>query len=187
MPRYPFVDVISDVAILREIMGTPSDLVVRKQLDHLDEHARRFIERSPFLVVGTAEPGHEGDVSPRGDAPGFVAVLDDNTLVIPDRPGNRRIDSLLNILHAGSVALIFMVPGSRRSYGLTRGHASYATTHCWNSHRPRASGRFLTSGSRRRSASSNVARRSSDPSCGNPIPSSAATALLRWRKFWSIR
>ena len=111
MPQYSFTDVVSDLATLREILGTPSELVVRKQLDHLDEHARHFIERSPFLVVGTTDPGHEGDVSPRGDAPGFVAVLDEKTLVIPDRPGNRRLDSLINILNTGSVALIFMVPG----------------------------------------------------------------------------
>lgn len=111
MPRYPFAHVITNAESLREIMGTPSELVVRKQLDHLDEHARRFIERSPFLLIGTAGLDHIGDVSPRGDAPGFVAVLDDNTLVIPERPGNRRVDTLLNILRTAGVGLIFMVPG----------------------------------------------------------------------------
>ncbi len=111
MPRYPFSDVLDTESGLREIMGTPADLIVRKQLDHLDEHARRFIERSPFLLMGTSGPDHGGDVSPRGDAPGFVVVLDDHTLVIPERPGNRRLDSLVNILKTGGVGLLFLVPG----------------------------------------------------------------------------
>lgn len=111
MPHHPFKEVVSSVESLREIMGTPSELVIRKQLDHLDPHARAFIARSPFLVIGTTGPGQVGDVSPRGDAPGFVAVLDDHTLVIPERPGNRRLDTLLNVLQTGSVGLIFMVPG----------------------------------------------------------------------------
>ena len=112
MPHHhPFKEVITSVASLREIMGTPSELVLRKQLDCLDPHARTFIARSPFLVIGTHSQGQVGDVSPRGDAPGFVAVLDDHTLVIPERPGNRRLDTLLNVLQTGSVGLIFMVPG----------------------------------------------------------------------------
>ena len=112
MPHtYPFKEVITSVESLREIMGTPSELVIRKQLDHLDPHARAFIARSPFLVIGTHGQGKVGDVSPRGDAPGFVAVLDDHTLVIPERPGNRRLDTLLNVLQTGAVGLIFMVPG----------------------------------------------------------------------------
>ncbi len=111
MPHPPFVDVISSAQALREVMGAPSELVVRKQLDHLDQHARRFIERSPFLLIGTSGPDQIGDVSPRGDAPGFVAVLDDRTLVIPERPGNRRVDTLLNILNTGGVGLLFLVPG----------------------------------------------------------------------------
>ncbi len=111
MAHPPFVDVVSSVDALREIMGTPSDLVVRKQLGHLDPHARRFIERSPFLLIGTSGPDQTGDVSPRGDAPGFVLVLDDKTLVIPERPGNRRTDTLLNILRTGGVGLIFLIPG----------------------------------------------------------------------------
>ena len=111
MPHPPFVDVVTSVESLREIMGTPSELVVRKQLDQLDPHARRFIARSPFLLIGTAGPDQIGDVSPRGDAPGFVLVLDHHTLVIPERPGNRRTDTLLNILRTGGVGLIFLVPG----------------------------------------------------------------------------
>jgi uncharacterized protein len=111
MPHHPFKDVVSSVESLREIMGTPSELVIRKQLDRLDPHAIAFIARSPFLVIGTHGQGQIGDVSPRGDAPGFVAVLDEHTLVIPERPGNRRLDTLLNVLQTGGVGLIFMVPG----------------------------------------------------------------------------
>lgn len=111
MPHHPFQEVVTSVESLREIMGTPSELVIRKQLDRLDPHARAFIARSPFLVIGTHGQGQVGDVSPRGDAPGFVAVLDDHTLVIPERPGNRRLDTLLNVLQTGGVGLIFMIPG----------------------------------------------------------------------------
>lgn len=111
MANSRFHDVVATREALREIVGHPSELVVRKQLTRLDPHARRFIDLSPFLVIGTSGAGQSGDVSPRGDAPGFVAVLDDNTLVIPERPGNRRSDTLVNILETGGVALIFMVPG----------------------------------------------------------------------------
>ena len=111
MPKHTFVDVITSETALRDAMGSPSDLVVRKQLDHLDVHARRFIERSPFLLIASSGLDHVGDVSTRGDAPGFVAILDEHTLVIPERPGNRRIDTLRNILHTGGVGLIFLIPG----------------------------------------------------------------------------
>jgi PPOX class probable FMN-dependent enzyme len=77
----------------------------------LDRHCRAFIARSPFLLIGTANTSGQCDVSPRGDAPGFVLALDDQTLAIPDRPGNRRIDSLCNIVAHGGIGLLFMVPG----------------------------------------------------------------------------
>ena len=86
MPGYPFADVIKDAESVRQIMGTPGELVIRKQLDHMDTHARRSIARSPFMLVGTSGPEQLGDVSPRGDAPGFALVLDDNTLANPERP-----------------------------------------------------------------------------------------------------
>ncbi len=106
-----FTDVITSEEALREIMGLPSEMVLRKQLSALDPHAQQFISRSPFLLIGTTSGAGGGDVSPRGDAPGFVAVLDDKTLVIPERPGNRRVDSLRNILETGGVGLLFLVPG----------------------------------------------------------------------------
>ncbi len=96
---------------LRAAYGEPSDLVKKKGLAKLDRHCRNFIAASPFLVIGTANASGAGDVSPRGDPPGFVTVLDDHSLLIPDRPGNRRLDSLSNILENPNVALIFFVPG----------------------------------------------------------------------------
>ena len=96
---------------LRERYGAPSELAVLKQLDHIDKHCRAFIALSPFLVIGTMGADGLGDVSPKGDAPGFVLVSDEHTLVIPDRPGNNRTDSLLNLLDNPGVGLLFMVPG----------------------------------------------------------------------------
>lgn len=96
---------------LRERYGEPSELAVLKQLDHIDKHCRAFIAISPFLVIGTIGADGLGDVSPKGDAPGFVLVSDEKTLVIPDRPGNNRTDTLLNLLDNPGVGLIFLVPG----------------------------------------------------------------------------
>ncbi|MEQ8588040.1 MAG: pyridoxamine 5'-phosphate oxidase family protein [Thalassobaculaceae bacterium] len=107
----PTQDVLETETALREIYGTPGDLAARKQLDHLDKHARRFIELSPFLVISTQGADGLGDVSPKGDAPGFVAVLDDRTILIPDRPGNNRIDTLGNLTENPGVGILFMIPG----------------------------------------------------------------------------
>jgi PPOX class probable FMN-dependent enzyme len=106
-----FTDLVTSEAELRAILGEPREVVIRKQLPALDRHCRAFIARSPFMLLGTANASGDCDVSPRGDAPGFVLVLDDHTLAIPDRPGNRRIDSLRNIVTRGGVGLLFMVPG----------------------------------------------------------------------------
>lgn len=100
-----------DGAALRSLYGTPGDLAARKVLDRLDVHCRRFVELSPFLVLGTSDAQGRQDVSPRGDAPGFVRVLDERTLLLPDRPGNNRVDSLGNIAAQPQVALLFLVPG----------------------------------------------------------------------------
>lgn len=96
---------------LRAHYGEQSDLVKRKVLTRLDPHCRSFIAASPFLVIATADESGACDASPKGDAPGFVAVLDERTLVIPDRPGNKRVDSLGNLLGNPQVGLIFFVPG----------------------------------------------------------------------------
>ncbi|MBE1292602.1 MAG: pyridoxamine 5'-phosphate oxidase family protein [Rhodobacteraceae bacterium] len=104
---------ISDVAGLREVFKTPNpdSLSQKKCIDHLDKHARGFIARAPFLCMGTQAADGLADVTPRGDPEGFVKVLDAHTLVIPERPGNNRIDSLINIVGNPNVGLIFLVPG----------------------------------------------------------------------------
>jgi len=96
---------------LRGIMGRPMDLAVQKQLGKLDRYCRAFIARSPFLCIGTADADGKADVSPRGDPAGFVQVLDDNTLIIPDRPGNNRLDTMSNIMANPNVGLLFFIPG----------------------------------------------------------------------------
>jgi PPOX class probable FMN-dependent enzyme len=96
---------------LTPLYGTPPDHVIERRLDHLCPHCRSFIAKSPFLVIGSGDPATGLDVSPRGDPPGFVHVLDDRTLVIPDRPGNNRIDSLRNILVAPNIGILFLIPG----------------------------------------------------------------------------
>lgn len=103
--------VFSSEAQLRDYIGRPMDLAVAKAIDHLDQHCRAFIARAPFLTIGTASAGGQGDVSPRGDQPGFVQVLDDHTLFIPDRPGNNRLDTMTNIIANPEVGLLFLVPG----------------------------------------------------------------------------
>lgn len=96
---------------LRAIVGEVSPRAVAKDIGRLDEHCRAFITHSPFALLGTASAAGFCDVSPRGDLPGFVRVLDDHTLVLPERPGNRRTDSLSNIIENPQVGLIFLVPG----------------------------------------------------------------------------
>jgi len=101
---------ITDLARLEGIYGAPSGAAVEKELDYLHPHYRLLIAKSPFVVLATGGP--DGlDTSPRGDAPGFVQVQDDKTLLLPDRKGNNRIDSLRNILANPQVALLFMIPG----------------------------------------------------------------------------
>jgi PPOX class probable FMN-dependent enzyme len=97
---------VRTAAELRAVVPPPAELVVKKALPALDAHARSFIARSPFVLVGT-----RGDVSPRGEAPGGFLVLDDRTIAIGDRPGNRRVDSFLNLLEDPTVGLLFLVPG----------------------------------------------------------------------------
>lgn len=105
-----FREVINEESQLRELLGEPSRLVQNKSITYLDEHCRDYIAKSPFLILSTADAEGNCDASPRGDAPGFVHVLDDRLLVIPERPGNKRMDSLRNILANPHVGLIFMIP-----------------------------------------------------------------------------
>ena len=101
---------ITDVAELERLYGTPSGAAVAKEIDYLHPHYQAMIAASPFVVLATSGPGGV-DTSPRGDATGFVAVADEKTLLLPDRPGNNRIDSLRNIIVDPHVALLFLIPG----------------------------------------------------------------------------
>ena len=106
---------ITDEAQLRSIIGGgPTEVVAAKIIDHVNDVTRRFVEASPFVCVGTAGAGGIGsglDVSPRGDPAGFVRVLDERTLLVPDRPGNRLADTLTNLLVDDRIALLFLIPG----------------------------------------------------------------------------
>src|SRR6266576_6573606 len=107
---------ITDEAQLREIVGAPAGLVVSKIADRLNPLTRQFVERSPFVCVATARPDGGLDVSPRGDPAGFVRILDERTLLLPDRPGNRIADTLTNLLADPRIALLFLIPGVGDSF-----------------------------------------------------------------------
>jgi PPOX class probable FMN-dependent enzyme len=102
---------ITNEAELRAILGNPAQRALDKQIDRLDEHCRSIIARSPFVVISSADADGRPDASPKGDQPGFVFVLDEHTLAIPDRPGNRRADTFRNVLANPRVGLLFLVPG----------------------------------------------------------------------------
>ena len=95
---------------LRELVGTPGQIAIAKQIPALDEHCRMLISHSPYVLLGTSDALGRCDVSPKGDAPGFVRVIDDSHLVIPDRPGNKRVDGMRNILANPRVGLLFLIP-----------------------------------------------------------------------------
>lgn len=102
---------VKDEKDLRSLFSATHPVAVEKCQNHLDKHAMNFVARSPFLCIGTQSPDGSADVSPRGDPCGFVKILDDKTLLIPDRPGNNRLDTHTNILANPAVGLLFMVPG----------------------------------------------------------------------------
>jgi PPOX class probable FMN-dependent enzyme len=101
---------LTDAAALRELYGEPLEAAITKEIDYVHPHYRAMIEASPFMVMATSGP--DGlDVSPRGDPPGFVTVADERTLLIPDRRGNNRADSLNNLIADPRIALLFLIPG----------------------------------------------------------------------------
>jgi uncharacterized protein len=100
-----------DETQLREVLGEPAELVRNKIADRLNPLTRHFVERSPFVVVATGHPDGGLDVSPRGDPAGFVRILDERTLLLPERPGNKLADSLTNLLADDRIALLFLIPG----------------------------------------------------------------------------
>ena len=104
-------DHIDSLALLRTLYAPAKGRAVQKQLDALDPHCRAFIGLSPFLVLSTSNLAHQLDASPRGGAPGFVKIDAQGDLLIPDAPGNNRLDSLENIMATGQAGLLFMIPG----------------------------------------------------------------------------
>jgi PPOX class probable FMN-dependent enzyme len=107
---------IADERALREVIGQPAELVAAKINDRLNDLTRQFVERSPFVCVATSRPGGGLDVSPRGDPAGFVRIIDERTLLIPDRPGNKLADTLTNLLEDPRIALLFLIPGVGDTY-----------------------------------------------------------------------
>ena len=105
-----FNEVITSEEQLRDIFGWPAERAIKKELQQLDKHCRAIIEKSPFVLFASSD-GTRCDVSPKGDAPGFVQVLDDKTVAIPDLPGNSRLDTLSNFIANPQVGMLFLVPG----------------------------------------------------------------------------
>jgi len=110
---------IDDETELRGLIGPPKPASLLKLADRLTPLSRQFIERSPFVCVATARPDGGLDVSPRGDPPGFVRILDERTLLLPERPGNRIADSLTNLLSDPRIALLFLIPGIGDTFRVT--------------------------------------------------------------------
>lgn len=102
---------ITSLADLRQRFAQPQERAVKKQIAHLDKHCRNFIARSPFLIMATGDETHNLDASPRGGDPGFVKVNAAGQLLIPDAPGNNRLDTFENIVRTGKVGLLFLIPG----------------------------------------------------------------------------
>ena len=96
---------------LRAIYREPGELPIRKEMRRLDAHSRRFLANSPFVLIGTQDREGNADVTPKGDRPGFAQPLDDVTLLIPDRPGNNRLDTWENVVANPAVGLLFVIPG----------------------------------------------------------------------------
>jgi len=132
---------VTDPAEIARIGGEVMPAAVAKVFSRLDRHARHFIELSPFLCLSTGNAAGGMDVSPRGDGPGFVRVLDDRHLLIPERPGNRRHDSMVNLTQRGGIGLLFFVPGINETLRVN-GRASVTrdpdllTASTWKGHTP---------------------------------------------------
>jgi PPOX class probable FMN-dependent enzyme len=102
---------LTSIEQLRALYAQPTERAIKKELAHLDKHCRSYIALSPYLVLCTSDATGNLDASPRGGSPGFCKVADDHTLLLPDRPGNNRLDSFSNIIATGRIGLLFFVPG----------------------------------------------------------------------------
>jgi PPOX class probable FMN-dependent enzyme len=114
-----FDDVISSLDEIRKHIGEPVPPVVAKVMDHVDPVSRAIIEKSPFIVMASATPDGYPDISSKGDPAGFVKVLDEHYLAIPDRPGNRRVDTFRNIFENPYLAILFLIPGKGETLRVT--------------------------------------------------------------------
>ncbi len=117
---------IQSIEQLRTLYASPKERAVKKQLPALDKHCRQFIALSPFVVLGSQGADDALDASPRGGAPGFVKVTDAGQLLIPDSPGNNRLDTLENVIHTGRVGMLFLIPGVDETLRVN-GHAKLTT------------------------------------------------------------
>ncbi|GAB3999421.1 hypothetical protein GCM10029992_28150 [Glycomyces albus] len=175
------MDYISSREELRSIYRTPDpdNVAVRKELEQLDGHCRSFIARSPFVLIGSSDGEGNADVTPRGDRPGFVTVLDESTIAIPDRPGNNRLDTLENIVVNPAVGLLFLIPGMNETLRVN-GEAKVTVDASLRE-------RMAVKGSRRSACSSSACgprictapRRSCAPNCGGPRTGRTETRCRR--------
>src|SRR6185369_10348947 len=124
--EWTFDKIISTEKELREILGHPQEIVTKKAINYIDDNCSAFIENSPFITIATSDRDGNLDVSPKGDPPGFVKILNNKTLAIPDRPGNRRADTFTNIIKNPSIGLIFLIPGVKETLRVN-GHAKIVT------------------------------------------------------------
>ncbi|NDI34096.1 MSMEG_1061 family FMN-dependent PPOX-type flavoprotein [Chengkuizengella sediminis] len=110
-----FKEVVTTEEEIREMLGYPSERAIKKVISKLDSHCRHYLSLSPFALLSSSNANGICDVSPRGDAPGFVHIIDDKHIIIPERQGNKRIDSITNILSNPHVGLIFLIPGLKET------------------------------------------------------------------------
>jgi hypothetical protein len=114
-----FEGIVSSLEEVRETLREPMPSVVSKVIDHIDDVCRKIIEKSPFIVLASASAQGYPDISPKGDPQGFVQILDEKHLAIPDRPGNRRVDTFRNLLENPYLAMIFLIPGKGETLRVT--------------------------------------------------------------------
>ena len=106
-----YSEIVTSVEEIRATIAEPTQASVDKVIDRLDDYCRAIIAKSPFIMIASANPDGQPDISPKGDPLGFVRVLDEKHLAIPERPGNRRLDTFINLLDNPNLAIIFMIPG----------------------------------------------------------------------------
>ena len=110
-----FMPKIENQQQLRSIYGEPQEIAIAKVQSSLDKHCKHFIKLSPFVTISSSNTQGHADVSPRGDNPGFVKIMNDHTLLLPDRPGNKRVDTISNILQNPEIGMLFFVPGVKET------------------------------------------------------------------------